>query len=107
MKIEISNKCFFFFSSRRRHTRFDCDWSSDVCSSDLLGNPTAAEMEVQGYHAPQGVFDGLGGVERVVAEKIGPTRMVNDVKWAGVESTHFAAVWIPPTVPGTVELRTI
>src|SRR5256886_5933308 len=24
----------FFFSSRRRHTRFDCDWSSDVCSSD-------------------------------------------------------------------------
>src|SRR5688572_33123098 len=25
----------FFISSRRRHTRFDCDWSSDVCSSDL------------------------------------------------------------------------
>src|SRR2546430_13150634 len=28
----------FFFSSRRRHTRFDCDWSSDVCSSDLTFN---------------------------------------------------------------------
>src|SRR2546421_6270229 len=28
---------FFFFSSRRRHTRSDRDWSSDVCSSDLLG----------------------------------------------------------------------
>src|SRR5882762_9480820 len=28
---------FFFFSSRRRHTRFKCDWSSDVCSSDLVG----------------------------------------------------------------------
>src|SRR5260370_28440148 len=27
----------FFFSSRRRHTRFKCDWSSDVCSSDLGG----------------------------------------------------------------------
>src|SRR2546430_10848539 len=27
--------CSFFFSSRRRHTIFDCDWSSDVCSSDL------------------------------------------------------------------------
>src|SRR3990167_3995585 len=27
--------CSWFFSSRRRHTRFDCDWSSDVCSSDL------------------------------------------------------------------------
>src|SRR4029434_2271446 len=27
--------CVFVFSSRRRHTRFKCDWSSDVCSSDL------------------------------------------------------------------------
>src|SRR5690242_21493093 len=26
----------FFFSSRRRHTRLTCDWSSDVCSSDLV-----------------------------------------------------------------------
>src|SRR2546430_3000678 len=32
------DRCFFFFSSRRRHTRFDCDWSSDVCSSDLERN---------------------------------------------------------------------
>src|SRR3972149_2792923 len=31
-----STKTVFFFSSRRRHTRFDCDWRSDVCSSDLL-----------------------------------------------------------------------
>src|SRR5689334_24188849 len=28
---------YFFFSSRRRHTRWNCDWSSDVCSSDLYG----------------------------------------------------------------------
>src|SRR5205085_4025451 len=34
---------FFFFSSRRRHTRFDCDWSSDVCSSDL---PTPATWAI-------------------------------------------------------------
>src|SRR5256886_9411072 len=34
-----------FFSSRRRHTRFDCDWSSDVCSSDL---GAAAERLVPG-----------------------------------------------------------
>src|SRR6267142_3161859 len=27
---------FFFFSSRRRHTRLTCDWSTDVCSSDLI-----------------------------------------------------------------------
>src|SRR6266487_6312949 len=29
------SQCFFFFSSRRRHTRWTGDWSSDVCSSDL------------------------------------------------------------------------
>src|SRR5256886_9195555 len=34
--LEIFKIVFFFFSSRRRHTRFDCDWSSDVCSSDLI-----------------------------------------------------------------------
>src|SRR5689334_25223437 len=28
---------FYFISSRRRHTRWNCDWSSDVCSSDLEG----------------------------------------------------------------------
>src|SRR3978361_1640066 len=33
---------FFFFSSRRRHTRWNCDWSSDVCSSDLLGANSVA-----------------------------------------------------------------
>src|SRR5580692_11196515 len=32
---------FFFFSSRRLHTRFDCDWSSDVCSSDLSVSETS------------------------------------------------------------------
>src|SRR5260370_37926688 len=39
--------CCFFFSSRRRHTRFKCDWSSDVCSSDLveLLHETRAECD--------------------------------------------------------------
>src|SRR5689334_23802627 len=38
---------FFFFSSRRRHTRWNCDWSSDVCSSDLgpLGLPAVGQVE--------------------------------------------------------------
>src|SRR5256886_11031119 len=46
---ESASVCFFFFfSSRRRHTRFDCDWSSDVCSSDLQifsGQRTGKERE--------------------------------------------------------------
>src|SRR2546430_13456241 len=41
---------FFFFSSRRRHTRFDCDWSSDVCSSDLtcqgFGNTIGLDLNL-------------------------------------------------------------
>ena len=35
VKVECGYVWFFFFSSRRRHTRSLCDWSSDVCSSDL------------------------------------------------------------------------
>src|SRR5690242_16811447 len=37
---------FFFFSSRRRHTRLTCDWSSDVCSSDLAGRGRLARSWV-------------------------------------------------------------
>src|SRR5256886_13531958 len=39
----------FFFSSRRRHTRFDCDWSSDVCSSDLIAAYSASKHAVVGF----------------------------------------------------------
>src|SRR5436190_4756563 len=42
---------FFFFSSRRRHTRSLCDWSSDVCSSDLeLGLDHFEGRSWQGLH---------------------------------------------------------
>src|SRR2546427_8734803 len=59
---------FFFFSSRRRHTRFDCDWSSDVCSSDLTGieelRKATAEMAEAADRAAQ-----LGEEIRTVAER--------------------------------------
>src|SRR6266478_2352485 len=45
---------FFFFSSRRRHTRFDCDWSSDVCSSDLRGLAGRGRLAVRERRAPAG-----------------------------------------------------
>src|SRR5690349_24640120 len=45
---------FFFFSSRRRHTRSLRDWSSDVCSSDLLKlTPEAARRPLDA--PPEGV----------------------------------------------------
>src|SRR5215204_2270318 len=40
---------FFFFSSRRRHTRSLCDWSSDVCSSDLIVVATTHPFDVVGW----------------------------------------------------------
>src|SRR2546430_7184214 len=51
----------FFFSSRRRHTRFDCDWSSDVCSSDLNGCEVAGTIETLGAGVK-----GLGRGRRVI-----------------------------------------
>src|SRR5207302_5185940 len=41
---------FFFFSSRRRHTRFSRDWSSDVCSSDLdWGRPLSMPTDFDDF----------------------------------------------------------
>src|SRR5439155_18778476 len=37
--VVLHSCALFFFSSRRRHTRWPRDWSSDVCSSDLVGSP--------------------------------------------------------------------
>src|SRR5438270_5427669 len=53
---------YFFFSSRRRHTRFDCDWSSDVCSSDLTPLRLLMHFEIlwreeEGVH--QRLLDGI------------------------------------------------
>src|SRR3989454_1595728 len=43
--------CFFFFSSRRRHTRLQGDWSSDVCSSDLAQQQATLVSMVEREHA--------------------------------------------------------
>src|SRR2546430_8881953 len=55
----ITPSAFFFFSSRRRHTRFDCDWSSDVCSSDLrpaleISRLFSAQFRLQSMLRPLG-----------------------------------------------------
>src|SRR2546430_10403485 len=63
-------------SSRRRHTRFDCDWSSDVCSSDLDRNAqvtraheAAQRSAVRFDRHPSELDGGEGGCERLhVAE---------------------------------------
>src|SRR5437870_12019304 len=50
----------FFFSSRRRHTRWPRDWSSDVCSSDL----GAGELEDVGEHRLADIFELTRAVQR-------------------------------------------
>src|SRR2546428_140070 len=57
---------FFFFSSRRRHTRSDRDWSSDVCSSD---HDDAYTVEILGV--TRGVFRTSSGL-RIHADQAGP-----------------------------------
>src|SRR5205085_7447660 len=55
-----------FFSSRRRHTRFDCDWSSDVCSSDL----TKPHLNIGTIgHIDHGKTTLTAAITKVLAEK--------------------------------------
>src|SRR5699024_12182342 len=52
--LPILSALFFFFSSRRRHTRSKRDWSSDVCSSDLVSPlPLAPEIEPEDDGVPE------------------------------------------------------
>src|SRR5262245_64229452 len=63
--------CSFFFSSRRRHTRCLSDWSSDVCSSDLVG-PTGI-----------GVLWGRREVLEALPPFLGGGEMIETVTMAG------------------------
>src|SRR5256885_7392152 len=67
----------FFFSSRRRHTRLQGDWSSDVCSSDLLPDGTPVEIVLNPLGVPSRMNVGqilethLGWAAKEIAVKIG------------------------------------
>src|SRR5438445_8402874 len=65
MNTQVTNHFSFFFSSRRRHTRYWRDWSSDVCSSDLggidfLGNFGEAASGFGDLRRTNGLFVGGG-----------------------------------------------
>src|SRR5260221_9566438 len=63
----------FFFSSRRRHTRSLCDWSSDVCSSDLYfqGESNAACYEGRGLLFMENVGNYQNCATRIILEPFG------------------------------------
>src|SRR5256886_10503839 len=78
----MSRLCSFFFSSRRRHTRFDCDWSSDVCSSDLAGGVFLWEGVLKFVYTNQGVgrFTKIGiPAPHVMATFIGGLEIVGGI----------------------------
>src|SRR2546430_14166046 len=77
---------FFFFSSRRRHTRFDCDWSSDVCSSDLFSKAYAMTGYRLGYViAPR---DRIRALQTLYGNFFISTNEF--VQWAGVAALREA-----------------
>src|SRR5690606_39328025 len=78
--------CLFFFSSRRRHTRFSRDWSSDVCSSDLLFSnqfPCVTHHPQPGFSEqdPEKIF---GDVCRVIQSC--PTDIKSDISFISLSS---------------------
>src|SRR5438309_4949603 len=88
---------FFFFSSRRRHTRWNCDWSSDVCSSDLqrllwVGTATGAYVTLDGGKSWRRLGKNLPNVP---VESMALSFAQRDL----VVSTHGRGVWVTNVGP--------
>src|SRR2546430_9763213 len=74
----------FFFSSRRRHTRFDCDWSSDVCSSDLALVPLYNVLcSVTGYGDQTRLLERVQAIEHPDLNRTVKVEFLADVASAG------------------------
>src|SRR5690242_17253650 len=72
----------FFFSRRRRHTRLTCDWSSDVCSSDL------ALATLDAVHPPafDGMFADLRGDALAAAGRVADARTAYETALAKLDA---------------------
>src|SRR2546430_13138702 len=74
-----STSLVFFFSSRRRHTRFDCDWSSDVCSSDLGAKPAKPKDAMDPIHYKVKPGDSLWALARRFGVKLKEVLVMNGI----------------------------
>src|SRR5439155_5308837 len=63
--------CLFFFSSRRRHTSWPRDWSSDVCSSDLAGAWTSRATLPRPMIAPRNILSRARARARSEERRVG------------------------------------
>src|SRR6267143_1323938 len=91
---------FFFFSSRRRHTRWNCDWSSDVCSSDLARagvRPSLAEPALYQRVNVEGTVNlleaaRLNGVKKVTIASSSSVYGVNSKVPFSESDPNFSAI---------------
>src|SRR5215203_7125294 len=91
----IVYSCFFFFSSRRRHTRYWRDWSSDVCSSDLA---LVEARDKAGRHGPRHVI-------RAVEEAGIDGEHRQDHQLPRHETVHRARIGVRGSVEAAIEAR--
>src|SRR5207237_1611823 len=77
-----------FFSSRRRHTRFKCDWSSDVCSSDLIIILVSVPMSLAG--ALIFISLGIGGASINIYTQVGLVTLMGLVSKHGILMVEVA-----------------
>src|SRR6266487_6133782 len=90
---------FFFFSSRRRHTRWTGDWSSDVCSSDLL--------LVQPLESLRGQLAPSLGIERLLVVSDRLEEIARGVEIAEGREVRLEALHGVGGVPGAVDERVV
>src|SRR5207253_7829182 len=102
------NLTMFFISSRRRHTRWPRDWSSDVCSSDLVRDGSRVRLAGKGEPGRRGGPPGdLYAITRVSDSPVFRRRGDNlevDVPITIVEAIRGATVDVP-TLSGTKRIR--
>src|SRR5690625_1880850 len=84
---------YFFFSSRRRHTRWPRDWSSDVCSSDLKVGQRRFRLEYNRVHL---IKNGSGKGILCQADVVGTVRFSS--------LAHFKILMIEPQFPGNFKV---
>src|SRR5712664_3172262 len=95
---------FFFFSSRRRHTRSDRDWSSDVCSSDLVSGVTISWSVLTGggsVNAASSVTNasGIASIDWTLGTRRTATDSVQTAQATGVAApVQFTAFAVPGAV---------
>src|SRR6266487_6111260 len=102
-----SSDYFFFFSSRRRHTRWTGDWSSDVCSSDLAYREQAQSIS---FEDRQNIVVEKLKELSVKATEASSQRIVHETAWKQVQAlgTNLNALLLLPAVasdPRISEIR--